>query len=377
MRVLYVAFADTDQRGVHRKLAEQITAMRAHGADVSGLVFTARGSTALPQAPYEVIEVADGGFGAIGRAEALACCRAAVETMRPDVVYMRYPIYDVHVRQFAETVPVVFELQTIFANENTPEAAAVEAVWAAQVLPHAAGLVGVTEEILQYERARTSAEIPGHVMPNGADPASVPVTPLDADGSVINVLCVASFYPWHGIDRVIVGLASEPEITDVHLHLVGDGPTLPSLRTLASEAGVLSRVHLHGAVPVSELDPWYRRAHVALGSLAPHRVGLRELAALKHREYALRALPMVIAGADADFSGALPWLRQLSADDSPISPRLLRALGLAWSNPARRRQIRSWAEAHVSWNAKIPPLLAFLEHCATRWHQASAEATCA
>ena len=82
---------------------------------------------------------------------------------------------------------------------------------------------------------------------------------------------------------------------DVHLHLVGDGPTLPALRTLVSEAGLSDRVHFHGAVPVAGLGPFYEGAHVAIGSLAPHRVGLRELAALKHREYVLRGIPMVLA----------------------------------------------------------------------------------
>jgi hypothetical protein len=105
---------------------------------------------------------------------------------------------------------------------------------------------------------------------------------------------------------------------------------------------------------------------VAIGSLAPHRVGLRELAALKHREYVLRGIPMVLAGGDADFTTALPWFRQFPADDSPISPRVLRALALGWVHEARRRQIRRWAETHVSWDAKIPGLLAFLAGCRER-----------
>ncbi len=364
--MLYVAFAGTDQRGVHRKLAEQVSALRAHGAEVEGLVFTDVGSAPLPAPPpYRLIEVTGGGFGATGRAEAMRHCLAATNTFRPDIVYMRYPIYDAHILQFVQTVPVVFELQTIFANENPPASAAVEAVWASQVLPHAAGLVGVTTEILEYERARAGRPIRGHVMPNGADPHHIPVTPLQQDGAQVHLLCVASFYPWHGVDRLIVGLASEPDVPDVHLHLVGDGPTLPALQELATHAGLTSRVHVHGPVPVSQLDAWYARAHVAIGSLAPHRVGLRELAALKHREYALRALPMVFAGRDVDFPESLPWCRQLVADDSPVSPRVLRALGLGWSNPARRRQIRAWAESHVSWDAKMPPLLRFLETCAT------------
>ncbi|MES2524831.1 MAG: glycosyltransferase family 4 protein [Gemmatimonadota bacterium] len=365
MKILYIAFAGTDQSGVHRKLAEQVSALRACGQDVQAIVFAdTRVAPAPANAPYHVVNVAGGGFGVPGRALAMHACWEAMDQFAPDVVYMRYPIYDGHVLRFVrEAPPVVFELQTIFANEAPKEAADFEARWATRVLLETAGLVGVTGEILEHETGRAGWDIPGHVMANGADPESIPFTTPALAADRVDLLCVASFYPWHGLDRIIVGFAAEPDVGDVHLHLVGDGPTLPALRTLADEAGVSHRVHFHGHVPVSELGRWYPRAHVAIGSLAPHRVGLRELAALKHREYALRGLPMVLAGGDVDFPTTLPWMRQIASDDSPVSPRMLRALAHAWSHAARRRQIRAWAETHVSWSVKVPRLVDFLEHC--------------
>jgi hypothetical protein len=74
----------------------------------------------------------------------------------------------------------------------------------------------------------------------------------------------------------------------------------------------------------------------------------------------------VLAGGDADFSPTLPWLRQIAADDSPVSPRMLRALAHGWSAEARRRQIRRWAETNLSWGVKIPKLIEFLRDCAVR-----------
>lgn len=371
MKILYVAFAGTDQSGVHRKLAEQIVAMRAHGATVRALVVAdTRVGPAPAHAPYDVLDLPGGGFDANSRAMAFARCRELIAEYAPDVVYVRYPVYDPHVLALVQSAPpVVFELQTIYANEVPAAASQVEAQWAARVLPHTAGLVAVTGEILAYETARAGRAIPGHVMPNGADPATIPFTTPALATDRIDVLCVASFYPWHGIDRLLVGMAAEPDVQDVHLHLVGDGPTVPILRTLTDEAGLAERVHFHGAVAVRDLDPWYARAHVAVGSLAPHRVGLRELAALKHREYVLRGLPMILAGGDADFPAALPWFRQLPADDSPVSPRMIRALANGWTNVARRRQIRQWAETHVAWNAKMPALLEFLRACGDHAHR--------
>ncbi|MEQ1690718.1 MAG: glycosyltransferase [Gemmatimonas sp.] len=372
MKILHLAFAGTDQAGVHRKLTEQVTALRAHGAQVESVVFAdTRGASPTVDTPYRVVDVPGGGFTPPGRALAFAHCLRVAREFAPDVVYLRYPIYDAEVFRFVSAAPpVVFELQTIYANEAPHQSATVEAEWASRVLPITTGVVAVTREILDHELARAvlagGGTLPGHVMSNGADPATIPFTAPDLPVDRVDLLCVASFYRWHGIDRLIVGFAAEPDVQDVHLHLVGDGPTLPALRTLVDEADLTSRVHFHGHVPVSNLGPWYARAHVAIGSLAPHRVGLRELAALKHREYALRGIPIVLAGGDADFPPSLPWLRQVPADDSPVSPRTLRALALGWSQETRRRQIRQWAERHVAWDAKIPPLLAFLAQCVVR-----------
>jgi len=368
MKILYVAFAGTDQSGVHRKLAEQVTALRAHGQQVECLVFAdTRVAPAPTDVPYTLIDLPGGGFGPTSRALAFLNCREAVEQWRPDVVYMRYPIYDAHVHKFVQqSPPVVFELQTIFKNEVPPEMAAFEQTWAERVLPDTAGIVAVTNEIMAYEIARAGWAIPGLVMPNGADALTIPFTPPALATDRVDLLCVASFYPWHGIDRLIVGMAAEPDVQDVHLHLVGDGPTVPDLRALAEQAGLSERVHFHGQVPVCNLGAFYEHAHVAIGSLAPHRVGLRELAALKHREYALRGIPLVLAGGDADFPSTLPWLRQIVSDDSPVSPRMLRALALAWSNGARRTQIRAWAESHLTWNVKVPTWIAFLDACRMR-----------
>lgn len=368
MKILYIAFAGTDQSGVHRKLAEQVTSLRTCGEEVECIVFAdTRVAPAPVNAPYRLVDVQGGGFGAASRSLAFHACWEVVDQFKPDVVYMRYPMYDGHVLRFLqEAPPVVFELQTIFKNEVPPPVAEFEQSWATRVLPRAAGLVAVTNEILEYETARAQWAIPGIVMPNGADPKTIPfTTPALAPGRV-DLLCVASFFPWHGVDRLLVGMAAEPEVQDVHLHLVGDGPTIPDLRALVNDAGLQERVHFHGHVPTRELGQWYPKAHVAIGSLAPHRVGLRELAALKHREYAFRGLPIVLAGGDADFPTTLPWVRQIAADDSPVSPRMLRALAHAWSAEARRKQIRLWAESHLAWSVKIPRLIEFLKAVAAR-----------
>jgi glycosyltransferase involved in cell wall biosynthesis len=367
LRLLMAAFAGTDQAGVHRKLAEQTRALQALVPATQALVVgDTRVAPAPAHAPYAFLDIPGGGFDAASRAMAFHALWDAAQQHRADVLYLRYPIYDSHLlRLVREAVPVVLEIQTKFDRELPPEPAARERQWAAQVLPHTAGLVAVTPEILAYETSRAGWAIPGHVMPNGAEPASIPFTEPALARDRVDVLCVASVAPWHGIDRLIAGMATEREVHEVHLHLVGDGAPLAGLRAMADDLGVGDRVHTPGRQPVSALDAWYRRAHVAIGSLAPHRIGLAEVAALKHREYALRGLPIVLGGGDADLRPSLPWVRVLPNDDSPISPRALRAFAFGWTDVRRRRQIRQWAESHLAWSAKMPALVQFLEHIAS------------
>jgi glycosyltransferase involved in cell wall biosynthesis len=362
VKLLAVAFAGTDQAGVHRKLGEQLRAIRDHLPATPMLVFSdPRAGTPPADAPYTLVNLQGGGFDRASRAVAFHMIWEAVQQHAPDVLYVRYPVYDSHVlRLVQERTPVVFEIQTKYDLELPPGAADAERHWASHVLPNAAGLVAVTPEILAYEQARARRPLPGHVMPNGADPARIPASTPSLATDRVDLVCVASFYPWHGLDRLIAGFAAEPEVTDVHLHLVGDGVALAGLQALARDLGVADRVHVHGRVAPEALGPWYNRAHLAIGSLAPHRVGLRELAALKHREYALRGLPLVLGGGDADFPASLPWLRVLPADDTPVSPRTLRAFALGWTDARRRAQIRRWAEQRLDWRVKIPPLLDFL-----------------
>ncbi len=362
MRLLTIAFAGTDQGGVHRKLGEQVRAIRCMVPDTKSLVFVdTRIAPAPANMPYDIIDLVGGGFDPVSRARAFQLCREAVSVYQPDVVYLRYPLYDAYVEEFVRTSPpVVFEIQTKFDLEMPPEAGALERAWAKRILPLTAGVVAVTPEILAYETDRAGWNIPGHVMSNGADPIAIPFAMPSLATDRVDVLCVASFYVWHGIDRVICGMAAEPDVHDLHLHLVGDGPALAPLLTLARDLGVADRVHAAGLQSFHELTPFFARAHLALGVLAPQRKGLTELSALKHREYALRGVPFVAAGHDIDFAPNLPWLRTVSSDDSPISPRMLRAFAMSWTHEKRRRQIRAWGEANVSWAAKIPPLLEFL-----------------
>ena len=63
---------------------------------------------------------------------------------------------------------------------------------------------------------------------------------------------VGSIFPYHGVDRLIRGVA-KLNYTDISILIVGDGYLIPALKKLASELGISSRVHFTGSVPKEDI----------------------------------------------------------------------------------------------------------------------------
>jgi len=53
---------------------------------------------------------------------------------------------------------------------------------------------------------------------------------------------------WHGLDRVIEGVAAAPDGEALRLVVVGDGPARPELEALAARLGIAGRVRFTGLV---------------------------------------------------------------------------------------------------------------------------------
>lgn len=63
---------------------------------------------------------------------------------------------------------------------------------------------------------------------------------------------VGSIFPYHGVDRLIRGVA-KLNYTDISILIVGDGYLIPSLKKLAEELGISEHVHFTGSVPKEDI----------------------------------------------------------------------------------------------------------------------------
>lgn len=200
---------------------------------------------------------------------------------------------------------------------------------------------------------------------NGVDVDSIPFDRLPSRGPGLHMVVAANLADWHGVDRVLHGLdeyrrrRAGPTVT---LSIVGDGPAASDLRELTSKLGLEEMVRFHGLRTGAELDALFDEADLALGSLGMHRLGLQRSSSLKTREYCARGIPFVLASEDPDFEGQFPFVFRVSADDSPTDiDALLQFMSeLRGRNPDYPSEMRHYAESHLTWKAKLEPVVRYI-----------------
>lgn len=186
---------------------------------------------------------------------------------------------------------------------------AVESLVARPTIRAADGVVGVTQEVIDYQLIRAGADIPVFLGPNGAEPG-LSVADRRSD-MVPEIMFMASEFPaWHGLDLLISSMACEPHPAIVHV--VGDVPA--DLRVACESVEGLV---LHGRLDTQRIRQLAEACWVGLGSLALWRKGMTQACTLKVREYLTMGLP-VYAGYMDVFPERFPYFRFGSASIGAI-----------------------------------------------------------
>lgn len=161
------------------------------------------------------------------------------------------------------------------------------------------GVVGVTNDILTYEKNRFSLlKRPGYVYVNGIMTEGLNV-PEDSRSGKIKALFVASFFhDWHGLDRLLQDTVRS-KAKDIEIHIVGkvDPRELSYIKD-----NNLHNVYLYGSLTSEEIRTLSSEMDCGIGSLSLDRVDLNEACTLKVREYISYGLPVFSGHLDAAFS---------------------------------------------------------------------------
>lgn len=262
---------------------------------------------------------------------------------------------------------VVFELQS-FAEVEAKQRGSWDTVLAmtffyGRALRYADGIVGVTNEIaLHYFKMSKRRDLPYLVNGNGIDVNSVPIrTPTPFDGKNLDLLCVAQVAKWHGLDRLIKGIAQYRGNVNVRLHVVGDGSEISYLKRLVAGHKLENSVIFHGFKTGKELDGFFDKCHIAVGSIGTHRKGMVQTSQLKTREYCARGIPFCFSAEDDDFSSEMPYVFRVPADESSIDVSgLVCFTSNILADPQHSSKMRNYAQEHLDWKVKTRRLVRFL-----------------
>ena len=225
------------------------------------------------------------------------------------------------------------------------------------------GIVCVTNEIKQFELEHVGNNHKPHILiGNGISVSSVRLRAPPNLSGTLNLLFVANVSRWHGIDRLLEGLAIYKGDTKVRFFLVGDGQDLLNLKLLVKKLGIDKNVITTGALEGSALDDLFEKSHLAVGSLGLHRMGMKEGSILKAREYCARGIPFLYECSDPDFPDDFPYIKKIAGDESPIDiEEVIRFAEEVYSDPEHHIKMRAYAEEKLDWSVKMKKLKEFCE----------------
>ena len=208
--------------------------------------------------------------------------------------------------------------------------------------------------------------VPNIPINNGFDVSSVPVVPTKslAAGDALRLICVSSLKKWHAYDRLIEGmhmyLKNKP-IRNIHLDIVGDGPEMEKLQRLVVTYNLSDHVTFHHFRTGADLDKIYAQSHLAIGTLGFHRKGGKNDSSLKNREYFGRGLPFVLSTEDKDMPHGLPFVLYVLAGEDPVAIQdVIRFAEDIYTDYDINKNIRAYAEEHISWKSKTKVVLNYL-----------------
>lgn len=296
--------------GVVRQLESEITAAQSLGIDWECVVFSGEAATA----PWQRQVSYTGPVGyVLARLQFFAAVLAAQRAGH--IVLLRYSLSDPVQALFAIGFTRVVSVHHTFEVEECGAARGcrghvkrwVEKRLGGYTLSRVSAIVGVTGEIVNYERQRIGRELPTLVVANGIDLASIAVAD-DRRAGVPKLIFVASrFADWHGLDLLLDSV--EKSDAEFELYLVGEVPARERAR-----AGRDPRVVCTGLRSPAEIRELAASCDLGISTLALYRNGMTQAATLKVREYLALGLACWADHEDAGLPADFPFFKRGPAD---------------------------------------------------------------
>jgi glycosyltransferase involved in cell wall biosynthesis len=234
-------------------------------------------SRRTPRAAYEVMEL---GYSLAG----YRMLRQHIKSWQPDVLYERYMLFN-HAGWAAARrtdLPLVLEVNAPLAYERAVyERLRLQRIarrCERCVCSRADLVIAVSTPLKDYLVEQGVPEPHIVVLPNGVDPERFrPDVPargavrarLQIPAAAVVVGFVGILRPWHGVELLLEALAKiAGERPDVHLLIVGDGPSRASLEHLVRAQGLEHSVTFSGRVPHDDMPRYIAACDIGVSPRA-------------------------------------------------------------------------------------------------------------
>ena len=179
----------------------------------------------------------------------------------------------------------------------------------------------VVDKIITYSDDDYIWKVPTIKISNAVDYHLIPKRHMSTLSSKeIRLTSVANFNYWHGLDRLIKGIAEYKGEYRFILNVVGEGREIPKYKKLVSELKLQHQVFFHGFKSGNELEKIFNYTDIAVDSLGRHRSGVKYNSTLKGKEYAARGIPSISGvKTEFDYMSEFPYYLRVPADDSNIN----------------------------------------------------------
>lgn len=191
-----------------------------------------------------------------------------------------------------------------------------EKIFGPKQLKYAAGIIGVTNEITNYEvkRFEKKSELPLDItISNGINIDDYNLHYPQKNINELNmVILLGVNAPWHGLDRIINGLKNYKGDFKLTLYVIGDVTHIDCPYVVY--LGYLNQEKINHFFATNNI-------HIAIASLALHRINISEASVLKAREYLARGIPFILGYNDTDLENneyIKPYVFRVKSDDSAV-----------------------------------------------------------
>ncbi len=193
---------------------------------------------------------------------------------------------------------------------------------------------------------------------NGIDVGEIKIRSINSIPDKINLIAVGKWQFWHGLDRLINGIADcvEAKRSQIRLVIVGEGAVIPELKNLVRDKNLDQEVSFVGEKDGNELDSLFDKADVGIGTLGMHRKKIKIDSSLKHREYASRGLPFILCTRDLDFPKSIDFVKYYPTTEEHIDISSVTDFAVKMKE-VEPNDIRLYAKSKLSWNAKVSIIL--------------------